>query len=53
MDAILEWLNQRPEGCKVLSVKSYEALSEVVITVKQEEKEDERAFPDPVKNRIK
>ena len=37
MDAILEWLNQRPEGCKVLAVKSYEALGEVVITLKQEE----------------
>jgi len=40
MDDILDWLNQRPEGCKVLSVKSYEALGEVVITVKQEEKDD-------------
>tara|TARA_R110000782_G_scaffold72140_1_gene144486 strand:+ start:297 stop:425 length:129 start_codon:yes stop_codon:yes gene_type:complete len=41
MDDILDWLNQRPEGCKVLSVKSYEALGEVVITVKQKEGEDD------------
>ena len=41
MDDILDWLSQRPKGCKVLSVKSYEALGEVVITVKQEEGEDD------------
>jgi hypothetical protein len=41
MDDILDWLSQRPEGCKVLSVKSYEALGEVVIIVKQEEGEDD------------
>jgi len=41
MDNILDWLSRRPEGCKVLSVKSYETLGEVVITIKQEEGEDD------------
>ena len=41
MDEILDWLSNRPEGCKVLSVKNYESLNEIVITVKKKEGEDD------------
>ena len=41
MDEILDWLSKRPEGCKVLSVKNYESLNEIVITVKQKQKQGE------------
>jgi hypothetical protein len=41
MDEILDWLSKRPEGCKVLSVKNYESLNEIVITVKKKEGEDD------------